>query len=180
VTTRGIADLAATITAIVRRDAPATETARLVADALAAVLPERDLLLDGQRCGTPDCYCQHVLYADPDGAFSVVALVWQPGQRTCIHDHISWCVVGVYEGAEESTLYRVVDETHLEVTGHMIDGEGSTSYFVPPGDIHEVCNSTDRTVISIHVYGADVSALGSSIRRRYDLPVRGVNSRTGS
>jgi 3-mercaptopropionate dioxygenase len=169
---RGIADLAAAITAIVRPDAPAIDTARLVADALGAVLPEPGLLLDDQRGGAPDCYCQHLLYADPAGAFSIVSLVWQPGQGTCIHDHISWCVVGVYEGAEESTVYRLVDDEYLEVAGHMLDDEGSTSYFVPPGDIHAVCNSTDRTVISIHVYGADVAALGSSIRRRYDLPIR--------
>jgi 3-mercaptopropionate dioxygenase len=170
--TRGIADLAAEITSIVRENAPAMDTARRVSDALGSVLPQTGLLLPDQRCSTPDCYCQHLLYADPAGAFSIVALVWRPGQRTCIHDHISWCVVGVYEGAEESTLYRVVDDAYLEVSGHMIDEEGATSYFVPPGDIHAVCNSTDRTVISIHIYGADVSVLGSSIRRKYDLPVR--------
>jgi predicted metal-dependent enzyme (double-stranded beta helix superfamily) len=170
--TRGIADLAGTLTSIVRTGAPALETARLVAGALQDVLPQRNLLTTEQRTGTPDCYTQHVLYADPAGEFSIVSLVWQPGQKTCIHDHISWCVVGVYEGAEESTLYAV-DGDELVVTGHMVDQAGTTSYFVPPGDIHAVCNSTDETVISIHVYGADVSVLGSSIRRRYDLRVRG-------
>ena len=173
---RGITTLAAEITTIVRAEGPAIDTARQVADALGTMLPDRALLLDDQRCGSPDCYCQHVLYVDPLGSFSIVSVVWQPGQRTCIHDHVSWCVVGVYAGAEESTLYRLVDngvnDAHLVVSGHMIDGEGTTSYFVPPGDIHEVVNPTDRTVISIHVYGADISALGTSIRRRYDLPVR--------
>ena len=172
----GITSLAAQITSIVRGNAPAIDTARMVADALGTVLTESDLLLEDQKTATADCYCQHVLHADPDGAFSIVSLVWLPGQRTCIHDHISWCVVGVYEGAEESTLYRLVDngvdEAHLVISGHALDGEGMTSYFVPPGDIHKVCNSTDRRVISIHVYGADVSVLGSSIRRKYDLPVR--------
>jgi len=175
VITRGIAGLAAEITTLVRQDGPAMDTARGVADALGRVLPDPDLLLDEHRCGRDECYTQHLLYVDPDGAFSVVALVWMPGQATVIHDHVSWCVVGVYQGAEESTLYRLVDngvdEAHLVVTGHMIDEEGVTSYFVPPGDIHEVRNSSDRKVISIHVYGADVSLLGSSVRRTYDLPI---------
>jgi predicted metal-dependent enzyme (double-stranded beta helix superfamily) len=82
----------------------------------------------------------------------------------------------VYAGGEEETLYRLVDggtgDAHLVRTGHSVNGEGTTSWFVPPGDIHEVANSTDRKVISIHVYGADISVLGSSVRRRYDLPVR--------
>jgi 3-mercaptopropionate dioxygenase len=171
-----IRDLAREIESIVREQVPAIETARRVAGALQGVLGEPDLLLPEQETAKSDCYCQHVLYADPDGEFSIVSLVWLPGQRTCIHDHISWCVVGVYQGAEESNLYRVVDngvdEPHLVRTGHMIDPAGSTSYFVPPGDIHEVANTSTGKVISIHVYGADVSVLGSSIRHRYDLPIR--------
>ncbi len=147
-----------------------------MAGALGGVLRESDLLLADQQTADPECYCQHVLYADPAGSFSIVAVVWLPGQRTCIHDHVSWCVVGVYQGAEESNLYRLVengvDEPYLTKTGHMIDEAGSTSYFVPPGDIHEVANTSDQKVISIHVYGADISVLGSSIRRRYELPIR--------
>jgi 3-mercaptopropionate dioxygenase len=46
------------------------------------------------------------------------------------------------------------------------------SGFAPPGDIHRVRNVADRTSISIHVYGTDVSRIGSSVRRHYDLPVR--------
>jgi 3-mercaptopropionate dioxygenase len=174
--TRPLAALAENVTSIVRGDAPAIDTARLVADALAPVLADPDLLLPEQQEADVECYRQHVLHVDPDGRFSVVALVWLPGQETCIHDHVSWCVVGVHQGAEASTLYRLVDdgtrEPYLTVTGDMVDGEGMTSYFVPPGDIHKVRNSTDRKVISIHVYGADVDRLGSSIRRRYELPIR--------
>lgn len=174
--TPAVAALAAKITAVVRRDAAAIETARDVASALGEVLAEPDLLAAADRRPRTDCYCQHVLYVDPDGAFSIVALVWMPGQRTPIHDHVSWCVIGVYAGEEEETLYRLVDngtdEVHLVSAGHAVNGEGTTTFFVPPGDIHEVCNSAARKVISIHVYGADVSVLGSSIRRRYDLPVR--------
>lgn len=169
-----IEGLAVELTAIVYQQAPAIDTAKRVAGALRGVLGESDLLLCDQETAKSESYCQHVLYADPN--FSIVSLVWLPGQRTCIHDHISWCVVGVYRGAEESNLYRLVDngvdEPYLRRTGHMVDEAGAVSYFVPPGDIHEVANTSDEKVISIHVYGADVSALGSSIRRRYELPIR--------
>jgi 3-mercaptopropionate dioxygenase len=34
-----------------------------------------------------------------------------------------------------------------------------------------VCNPGGETAISLHIYGTDVSRIGSSIRRDYDLPV---------
>ena len=43
--------------------------------------------------------------------------------------------------------------------------------FAPPGDIHRVRNSGEIVAISMHVYGADISRLGNSIRREYNVPV---------
>src|SRR5262249_47647979 len=48
----------------------------------------------------PDHYRQHILHAEEDGRFSIVALVWLPGQSTSVHDHVSWCVVGIHQGEE--------------------------------------------------------------------------------
>jgi hypothetical protein len=48
---------------------------------------------------------------------------------------------------------------------------GDVSGFAPPGDIHRVRNAGDRVAISIHIYGTDVSRVGSGARRDYDLPV---------
>jgi predicted metal-dependent enzyme (double-stranded beta helix superfamily) len=174
--TPAVAELAVDIAGVVRRGAPAIDTARDVAHAVGRVLGSPDLLTGDDMTARPERYTQHILYVDPEGAFSIVALVWLPGQRTPIHDHVAWCVVGVHTGREEERLYRLVGDgnpdAHLVPAGHSVNAQGSTSYFVPPGDIHEVWNPSDRKVISIHVYGADVSVLGSSVRRRYDLPVR--------
>jgi predicted metal-dependent enzyme (double-stranded beta helix superfamily) len=42
-------------------------------------------------------------------------------------------------------------------------------------DIHAVTAVGDEPTISIHVYGADIERLGSSIYRRFDdWPVRGT------
>ena len=48
---------------------------------------------------------------------------------------------------------------------------GAVSGFAPPGDIHRVRNTGDEVAISMHVYGADISRLGNSIRREYTLPL---------
>lgn len=143
------------------------ETLDAVCEALRPSLASSGLLLPEQRIGDPSAYRSHVLHVAPDGVFSLVALVWLPGQATAIHDHLSWCVVGVYEGAEHETRYRLTTDDRLVEAGSAIAFPGDVSGLLPPGDIHRVHNTSDTTAISLHVYGADLSVVGSSIRRAY-------------
>ena len=145
-----------------RRDWP--ETARLVAKQLRERLPGTDVLTRVQRLGSPDGYRAHTLHVEPDGSFSVVALVWRPGQLTRIHDHLTWCVFGVVQGVEHEELF----DADLNLVGSSDNHVGDVSGFAPPGDIHRVRNTADTTAISIHVYGTDVTRIGSSVRRYYD------------
>lgn len=48
---------------------------------------------------------------------------------------------------------------------------GDVSGSAPPGDIHRVRNVGEETAISIHVYGTDVSRMGSSVRRVSSQPI---------
>lgn len=164
--------LVAGVRDVVARREPAARTARLVADVLRARLPGPGILDPAERVGDPAHYVQHVLHVEPGGSFSIVGLVWLPGQVTPIHDHVAWCVFGVLQGAENETLYRVEGD-HLVVAGAAENRVGEVSGFAPPGDIHRVRNSGTDTAISLHVYGADIGDLGNSVRRIYDLPVRG-------
>jgi len=124
-----------------------------------------------QRAGR-DTYRQHLLHVSACRRLSVVALVWLPGQRTPIHDHVSWCVVGVYRGVEHEVHYRLVDRhgrRWLEPVGVFDAPAGHVEALVPPAEnIHSVTASGDRKTISIHVYGADIERRGTSILRRFD------------
>jgi 3-mercaptopropionate dioxygenase len=163
----------------VSRHADWRETARLVADELERHLPSPDVLTADQRVGDPDRYRSHLLHAEPDGSFSIVALVWRPGQMTPIHDHVTWCVFGVIQGTEYEELFTLDEEREcLMRAGSAANRAGDVSGFAPPGDIHRVRNAGDQTAISIHVYGTDVSRIGTSARRYYDLPV--VPARSGA
>jgi 3-mercaptopropionate dioxygenase len=146
--------------------------ANAVAGVLARLVGEPGWLRPEHRRGWADRYRQHVLHVAPDGGFSVVALVWRPGQKTPIHDHVSWCVVGVYEGEEEEIRYRLhegADGRFLVPTGWRRARPGQTAALIPPEeDIHEVANVGSGTAISIHVYGADIGKLGSSINHTFD------------
>jgi predicted metal-dependent enzyme (double-stranded beta helix superfamily) len=149
------------------------ETAQLVASALVRNLPSPSMLTAEQRTGDPETYKSEVLHSEPDGSFSIVALVWEPGQVTPIHDHVTWCVFGVIQGMECEELFELDEErTCLVEAGFRVNPTGDVSGFAPPGDIHRVRNAGEVTAISIHIYGTDVSRIGSSVRRRYDLPLR--------
>ncbi|GAA0295857.1 cysteine dioxygenase family protein [Streptomyces polychromogenes] len=169
-----MAALVSEIRTVVDRGLAPDLTAYLVGERLAPHLGASDLLTAEQQEGDPEHYRQHVLHAEHDGSFSVVALVWMPGQETCIHDHVSWCVAGVHQGEESERRYRLApgtDAARLVATEDVVNAQGEVCGFAPPGDIHKVRNSCTSKAISIHVYGADVSRLGSSIRRVYTLPV---------
>ena len=120
-----------------------------------------DWLPDAAAVPHPQHYQQHLLYADPQGRFSVVSFVWGPGQQTPIHNHGVWGMIGMLRGAEHSQFYAKVNGKWVaegEVTT-LNPGEIAT---VSPNaqDVHQVRNAfTDRVSISIHVYGANIGAV---------------------
>lgn len=159
------------VRAVVGQGLPPQPTAEMVASCIGSALGDADLLRPDQRAGSAEGYQQHLLHVEPDGSFSVVALVWRPGQATPVHDHVCWCSVGVHAGEETEQRYRsetLHGRTCLTPTDMLVNPLGSVSGIAPPGDIHQVSNSGADTAVSIHVYGADISRLGSSIRRTYD------------
>jgi 3-mercaptopropionate dioxygenase len=162
--TSHLTDLADGVRAAVDAHADWSETAQLVAEQLRRHLPTADVLTPEQRLGSPDGYRSHTLHVEPDGSFSIIALVWRPGQLTRIHDHMTWCVFGVIQGVEHEELF----DADLNVIGRSDNHVGDVDGFAPPGDIHRVHNTGDTTAISIHIYGTDVTRVGSSVRRFYD------------
>jgi 3-mercaptopropionate dioxygenase len=162
--TTGLTQLVAGVRTAVAAHASWSDTADLVAEQLREHLPSIDVLTAEQRLGSPDTYRDHTLHVEPDGSFSIVGLVWRPGQVTRIHDHVTWCAFAVLQGVEHEDLY----DADLDLIGQNDNHVGEVSAFAPPGDIHRVHNTGDTTAISIHVYGTDITRIGSSVRRYYD------------
>src|SRR6476469_6687565 len=157
-------DLIDGIRTAIAAGADEADTARLVADQVRAHLPGPGVLSAEERLGSPDGYRSHQLHVEPDGSFSIIAVVWRPGQLTRIHDHLTWCVVGVIEGIEHEELF----DADLNLVGESDNPTGDVSGFAPPGDIHRVHNTSDAIAISLHIYGTDITRTGSSVRRNYD------------
>ncbi len=163
------------LAAAIRREVRARGSWRDTADRVAAVLrrhlPGPDLLTPEQLAGDPSGYQTHLVHAEPDGSFSVAVMVWLPGQLTPIHDHLTWCVTAVLQGAEYEEIFALRDG-YLEILARNQNPVGAVSGFAPPGDIHQVRNNGTEIAVSMHVYGTDITRVGSSIRREYGLPVR--------
>jgi predicted metal-dependent enzyme (double-stranded beta helix superfamily) len=163
------------LTAAIRRAVRARGSWQTTTDRVAAVLrrqlPGPDLLTPEQLAGDPAGYQTHLLYVEPDGSFSVTAMVWLPGQETPVHDHLTWCVTAVLQGTEYEEIFAKRDE-YLKVIARNENPVGAVSGFAPPGDIHRVRNVGNGTAVSMHVYGTDISRVGSSIRREYTTPIR--------
>jgi len=163
------------LTAAIRREVRARgswqDTAHRVATVLRRHPPGPGLLTPEQLAGDPAGYQSHLVHAEPDGSFSVVVMVWRPGQATPVHDHLTWCVTGVLQGAEYEEIFALRGDC-LEVVARNQNPVGSVSGFAPPGDIHQVRNSGSGVAVSMHIYGTDITRVGSSVRRVYDFPVR--------
>ncbi len=186
--------------------APDTPVASFVAavEALLATQPVPSALIQGVQehlrplLATPDVlrpehrepwshrYRSHLLAVAPSKRFSLVALVWLPGQVTPIHDHICWCVVGVLEGLERERRFGLregADGTRwLVPAGEWPVRVGETSALLPPEEnIHQVRNAGDTLAISLHVYGEDIGTYGTSVNQCFDdLPLRSDTAADGA
>jgi predicted metal-dependent enzyme (double-stranded beta helix superfamily) len=128
-----------------------------------------------EACTTPDpqFYRQYLLHCDPLERFSVVSFVWGPGQKTPVHDHTVWGLVGMLRGAERCRRYdRKADGTLRPIGEEQVLKPGEIEAVSPRvGDIHTVANAlADRPSISIHVYGANIGA----VRRHVFDPATGA------
>ena len=110
----------------------------------------------------PQHYRQYLLHADPLERFSVLSFVWGPGQRTPVHDHTVWGLIGLLRGQEVSQPFGHDAQGRLVAQGQAtLLTPGQVEAVSPTlGDIHQVHNPLpDQVSISIHVYGANIGAV---------------------
>lgn len=144
------------------------------AQLLAELVRHDDWLDDRHALPHPQFYQQYLLHRAPDDSFSVVSFVWGPGQKTPIHDHTVWGLIGMLRNAEVSQAFERDERTGTLTSTEQVRLEPGTVEAVSPaiGDIHQVVNAfDDRVSISIHVYGADIG----KVRRHVFDPATGAS-----
>lgn len=133
---------------------------------LAGLISDDGWLPDEFATARADRYAQYLLHCDPLERFSIVSFVWGAGQRTPVHDHTVWGLVGVLRGAERSDAFELRDGVPRDLGESTTMTTGGIDAVSPTiGDWHRVTNASDAVSVSIHVYGGNVGRLH---RRRFD------------
>src|SRR6478736_2254369 len=113
---------------VIRRSQDAKDTVLAIEPLLRRLVTEPDWLNEKYRRAIPSkAYSQYLLYRPVDHAFSVVSFVWNPGQGSPIHDHCTWGVIGQYEGEEEESRFRILNN-RLERIGVVLARPGDVSH----------------------------------------------------
>ena len=131
---------------------------------LAALVATDDWLPDTCAEPHPEHYQQYLLHCDPLERFSVVSFVWGPGQKTPVHNHTVWGMIGMLRGAEMCREYSLHGGTLKAGESHKIMPGEIDRVSPTVGDVHKVENAlADRPSISIHVYGANIGAVSRHV-----------------
>jgi predicted metal-dependent enzyme (double-stranded beta helix superfamily) len=110
---------------------------------VAGLVAEDDWLSEAYAQPNPTYYQQYLLHADPLERLSIVSFVWGPGQKTPIHDHTVWGVVGVLRGAEIGVGYTRKTDGRLEAGPEERLERGQVVAVSPTiGDIHVIANAS--------------------------------------
>ena len=109
---------------------------------------------------------QYALYRAEDGSLCLFSLVVPVGASTPVHDHLAWGLVGVYQGRQDETVYRRLDDgrdparAELEIAKQQTLGRGDFYALLPPtDDIHYVKTISDTASISIHLLANDTACV---------------------
>lgn len=138
------------------------ETLRFGGQLLGELIANDDWLPEAFALPHPLHHQEYLLYCDPLERFAVLSLAFGPGQKTPVHDHLTWCLSGVLRGQENFEEYRHDGEglpmrkceSHLSPRGE-VDAVSPTL-----GDIHVISNARqDETAVSIHVFGGNIGVM---------------------
>ena len=169
-------DFVARVTRMVEQDGNAEAAVLAPArDLLSGLVAQDDWLPDAFAAPDPARYRQYLLYCDPLDRFSLVSFVWGPGQRTPVHDHLMWGLVGMLRGAEDAVPYTRTPDGKVLAAGDPCRLRPGEVTAVSPqlGDIHTVANAlADRASISVHLYGGNIG----TVRRHGFDPATGTAS----
>ncbi len=142
-----------------------TERARceVMRDAMAALLVDAEPVPASARASFDGNAVGNLLYADPEGRFHILAVVFPEGTSSGVHHHGCWGVIGYLQGGDEETRYARADgqptAPHkdddvdvVEVSRHVWT-QGDITYLLPDeGDgWHRVRNPGPGDGVSIHV-----------------------------
>lgn len=141
--------------------------AEAVKAALRRAVADPHLLTPEQQLPCADRYARHVIYSDPSGRFTILAIVWGAGQFSPPHAHHTWCSYAVFDGPLEETVFAWDEDAgKARPLRTEVRNPGYECYAGPGLDqIHKLGNAGERPAISIHVYGVERERISTHVNR---------------
>jgi len=132
---------------------------------LAKLVARDDWLPERYAQPHPQYYQQYLLHLDAQERFSVVSFVWGPGQKTPLHNHTVWALIGMLRGSERAENFALgAPGEPMRALDSGVLTPGMVESLSPPGDIHRVSNVyDDRVSISVHVYGGNIGRVARHV-----------------
>jgi len=155
-------------------DGPAEAMAGRIVNALRCAAAMPDLLKAELRAPRSGCYARHTIATDPARRFTLLSIVWAPGQFSPAHAHDTWCAYAVAENVLIETLYDFDLRSGKAIAGHTTQREPGYACFAPAGleQIHRLGNASGVCAISLHAYGVEGSRVGTHVNRLMDVGER--------
>jgi predicted metal-dependent enzyme (double-stranded beta helix superfamily) len=152
-------------------DGPSDAMRGRIVGALEQAIAAPDLLRPDQRAPRPGCYARHILYADPGDRFTIVAIVWGPGQFSPPHAHDTWCAYAVLERSLQETLFAWDPATASARPAGLEIRRPGYGCFDHAGldQIHQLGNPGSEPAISIHVYGVGRDRVTTDVNRMVEI-----------
>jgi len=147
--------------------APIDEMAERMEIVLTAAIGDRDLVPAEARRAQPGSYARHLMHADPEGRFSIVALAWGPGQFSPVHAHHTWCAYAVIGGTLTETTYQYDAQSGIATPRATENLNFGASRFEYAGlsAVHKLGNAGDNVAVSLHIYGIDGPRIATHVNR---------------
>ena len=112
----------------------------------------------------PNRYARRLVYRDPQDRYTVLAMVWNTGQATPLHDHAGiWCVECVYQGQIRVTSYACHggdperDIVQFKQETVILAGVDKAGALIPPFEYHMLENAGSAPAVTLHVYGGEMT-----------------------
>ena len=115
-----------------------------------------DALIESRTCFVDDHYARNLVCRCP--GFELLVLCWKPAQVSTIHDHAgSLNAIRVFTGELTSRTYRpsagqTPGTGPVEMTGEERVRPGQSWIGVDRGGIHQLANTSDDDLVTVHVY----------------------------
>jgi predicted metal-dependent enzyme (double-stranded beta helix superfamily) len=128
------------------RQAASSKDRNAVADVVRSAVRREPLV--------PQVRASQLLHTEP--GLTVLHAVVNPGFVSPPHDHRTWAVIGVYDGHEDNTFFRLLEGSRsIQPIGRRTVKAGEVLSLGSEA-IHQIANPLSGKLIALHVYGTNI------------------------